>query len=69
VDPLPAEASRFLDFPESERSDVLRGLRTYVASGAKNTRTFEDLDSRLSPDKQVPEPDVVKELAAVMTPR
>ncbi len=51
-----------LDIPESERSDVLRGLRTYVSSSPENARTFADLYSKLAPAKRVLEADAVKEL-------
>lgn len=55
---------KHLDVSESERSDVLRGLRTYVASGADNARTFAELYERLEPSRRVLEADVLKTLAS-----
>ena len=60
---------KHLDFPDSERSDVLRGLKTYVAASAANSRRFAELYSKLPPAKQVLERDVVKTLEAAMTSR
>ena len=51
-----------LDIPESERSDVLRGLRTYVSSSPENAGTFADLYSKLAPTRRALEADIVKEL-------
>ncbi len=53
---------KHLDLPESERSDVLRGLKTYVAAGPENAKTFADLYSQLPSAKKVLEPGVVKDL-------
>ena len=40
---------KHLDFPESERADVVRGLRTYVLAGPANARRFAELYSQLPP--------------------
>jgi len=53
---------KHLDVAEGERPDVLRGLRTYVADGPENTRTFAELYERLDPARRVLEADVVKSL-------
>ncbi len=53
---------KHLDFPDSERADVLRGLRTYTAAGAENAGTFSALYGQLPAVKRVLEPEVVKEL-------
>lgn len=53
---------KHLDFPESERADVLRGLRTYVSAGAENARTFACLYAELPRARQVLGAGVVKEL-------
>jgi hypothetical protein len=49
-----------LDFPESERADVLRGLKTYVASSPENARIFADLYGHLPEASRALEPDVLK---------
>jgi len=51
-----------LDVAESERADVLRGLRTYVSSSAENAQTFADLYARLPKARQVLDADTVREL-------
>ena len=53
---------KHLDVPESERADVLRGLRTYTSSDPANARTFAELYTHLAPARRVLEPQVVKEL-------
>ncbi len=58
---LPA-GLKHLDFPESERADVLRGLRTYVSAGPENAKTLADLYGNLPPAGQVLEPDILREL-------
>jgi hypothetical protein len=60
---------KHLDFPDSERADVLRGLKTYVAASPANSRRFAELYSKLPAAKQVLERDVVKTLEATMTSR
>ena len=54
---------KHLDRPDSERSDVLRGLRTYVSAGPENARTFADLYERLDPARRVLEADEARALA------
>lgn len=49
---------KHLDFPDSERADVIRALRSYVAAGADNRATFADLYQQLPADRKVLEPDV-----------
>jgi hypothetical protein len=53
-----------LDDPESERADVLRGLRTYVSASPDNARTFAELYARLPKASQVLEPETVKSLTS-----
>jgi hypothetical protein len=53
---------RHLDEPESERADVMRGLKTYVASSPENARVFSELYAKLPSDKQVLPADVVEKL-------
>ena len=53
-----------LDDSESERIDVLRGLKTYVAVSRDHAQTFADLYSKLPADKQVLVTSVVRELQA-----
>jgi len=47
-----------LDYAESERADVLRGLRTYVTACPENLQTFWSLYGQLPPAKRVLEPEV-----------
>lgn len=51
-----------LDYPERERADVLRGLRTYVATGDMNARVLAGLYAQLRPAEQVLEAEIVREL-------
>ena len=51
---------KHLDLRDSERADVIRGLRLYVAAGADNAATFSDLYGQLPADRQVLEPDVYR---------
>jgi hypothetical protein len=53
---------KHLDLPESERADVLRGLRLYVGSGPENARAFAELYDKLPEAKRVLEPGVLKGL-------
>jgi hypothetical protein len=53
---------KHLDFQESERADVLRGLRLYVGSGPENARTFGKLYDQLPRAKQVLQAEVLKTL-------
>jgi hypothetical protein len=55
---------KHLDDPDSEKADVLRGLRTFVAGGAENARRFAELYEKLPAERQVLEAGVVKELTA-----
>jgi hypothetical protein len=54
---------KHLDEPASEKADVVRGLKTYVASGAENAKHFAELYEKLPADRRVLEERVVKELA------
>ncbi len=51
---------RHLDLAESERVDVLRGLRTYVSAGEENAKTLADLYAKLPPVQQVLGPDCIR---------
>ena len=53
---------KHLDDPETERRDVLRGLRTYIASGPEHARNFAALYAKLPSDRQVLPPAVTAEL-------
>jgi hypothetical protein len=53
---------RHLDEPESERADVIRGLKTFVASSPENAKVFADLYARLPAAKRVLPADVVQKL-------
>ena len=57
-----------LDDSASERIDVLRGLKTYVAVSREHAQTFTDLYSKLPADKQVLPANVVSELQAAGRP-
>jgi Prolyl oligopeptidase family len=56
---------KHLDEPESERADVLRGLRTYVSAGPENARRFAELYGKLSAERKVLEEGVVKGMGEV----
>ena len=43
---------KHLDFPERERADVLRGLRTYALASPANARRFADLYASLPVGRQ-----------------
>lgn len=49
---LPAGLTH-LDEPKSERADVVRGLKTYVAAGPENAQTFAKLYAKLPSAQQV----------------
>jgi hypothetical protein len=51
-----------LDRPESEKADVMRGLRTYVTVSAENARTFARLYGKLPAERQALPPKIVKQL-------
>ena len=53
---------KHLDYPDSERSDVLRGLRTYVNASAENAKTFARLYEHLPAPKQVLEHEILRQL-------
>jgi hypothetical protein len=55
---------KHLDFPEAERTDVVRGLRTCVLAGPANARRFAELYAQLPAARRVLGPDVVKDLEA-----
>ncbi len=50
---------KHLDYAESERADVLRGLRTYVMASPENAQTLARLYRQLPAAKRVLEPEVV----------
>ena len=54
---------KHLDLPDSEKADVLRGLRTYVAASAENARTFAELYAKLPAERQALPPEIVKQLS------
>ena len=56
---------KHLDFPESERADVVRGLRTYVAASPANSRRFAELYGQLPAGRQVLKPSILKDLLGV----
>jgi hypothetical protein len=60
---------KHLDFPEAERADVVRGLRTYVLAGPANARRFGELYAQLPAARRVLGPDVVRELQEANTSR
>lgn len=49
---LPSKLKQ-LDEPESEKADVIRGLRTYVKAGAENAKRFAELYGKLPAEKRV----------------
>jgi hypothetical protein len=53
---------KHLDLPQSERADVLRGLRLYTGADPENARTFSDLYDKLPKAKQVLEAKIMKTL-------
>ncbi len=53
---------KHLDQPDSEKADVLRGLRTYVTVSAENARAFADLYAKLPAERQVLPAEIVKQL-------
>jgi hypothetical protein len=53
---------KHLDLPESERADVVRGLRTYAAASPLNARRLAELYARLAAARQVLEPTILKDL-------
>jgi len=53
---------KHLDHRASERADVLRGLKTYVASSSENRENFANLYGKLAPARQVLEQEVLQSL-------
>jgi hypothetical protein len=51
-----------LDYPDSERADVVRGLKTYVASSAASLQKFAALYVRLPASKRLFSPELLNEL-------
>ncbi len=51
-----------LDFPERERADVLRGLKTYASNQPANRTRLAELYSQLPAAKRVLEPDALQSL-------
>jgi hypothetical protein len=51
-----------LDLADRERSDVVRGLRTYVAASQANARRFAELYAQLPAGRRILDPDLVKQL-------
>ena len=62
---LPSKLKQ-LDLPESERADVVRGLRTYVAASPATARRFAELYTQLPAARRVLEADIVKELQGTL---
>jgi hypothetical protein len=60
---------KHLDFPEAERADVVRGLRTYVLAGPAHARRFGELYAQLPGARRVLGPDVVREFEDANTSR
>lgn len=53
---------KHLDFPPAEKTDVLRGLRTYTAAGAEHANRLATLYSQLPPAQKVIDADVLQRL-------
>ncbi len=53
-----------LDDPESERADVLRGLKTYVAVSPDHARTFADLYGKLPASRRALPAETVNKLGS-----
>ena len=53
---------KHLDDAESERADVVRGLKTYVAGGDENRRRFAELYGKLPAERRMLDAGVLKEL-------
>jgi Prolyl oligopeptidase family len=54
---------KHLDDPASEKADVVRGLKTYVAGGSENAKRFAELYEKLPAERRVLEPEVAKDLS------
>jgi hypothetical protein len=53
---------KHLDFPESERADVVRGLRTFVAASPASARRFAELYAQLPAARRVLDAGTVRDL-------
>ena len=53
---------KHLDDPTLEQADVIRGLRTFVKSGARHKQQFKQLYSKVSQDRRVLPDSLVQEL-------
>jgi len=62
----PASRLKYLDRPESEKQDVLRGLRTYVSLGTAYAERFQSLYAQLPSEDQVLSEETRSGLAAPM---
>jgi hypothetical protein len=60
----PPSRLQHLDFQQSERRDVVRGLSTYISASAANRARFTGLYSRLPAGKRVLEPEVLEGVQA-----
>ena len=56
---------KHLDFPDNERADVVRGLKTYVSASPEHFKNFTELYGRLPAARRVLNPEVIKEVEAV----
>ncbi len=61
---LPSGGLTHLDEPESERADVVRGLKTYVAVSPEHARTFADLYAKLPAARRVLSAETVARLGS-----
>jgi hypothetical protein len=52
-----------LDYPECERADVVRGLRSYVQTSERHAAHFSELYGQLPEDRRVLEAEVLQSLA------
>ncbi len=59
---------KHLDVADSERADVVRGLRLYVAESDENATLFQQLYNQLDDDRKVLEPEVRATLGLVLAP-
>jgi hypothetical protein len=61
---LPSGGLTHLDDPEIEQADVLRGLKTYVATGTDHAQTFATLYAQLQDPRRVLSAETVAKLSA-----
>jgi hypothetical protein len=64
---LPTELVH-LDVADTERADVIRGLKTYLAAGDEHRKVFTELYAMLPTEKQVLPAEVLKELLSGKAP-